>query len=664
MKTFKNEKDIEHLIKVNKLFCDVDYIVNQKETKTSELVRSCLGNACAFSALKGKEFKITDDVMPISSILVTDIWNANNDVFTAEEIIKAEQTPHFKPINWMHRGSEDSQNENIGVMVEAQLIYGDFPEMNFMEDDQKDEIVSSNLNTVSGKVHIKQDGVIWAQYFPSYASKIRSGMAKENLYVSMECFFEDFGYCLRKDEDDESPIFLNRSNSNSSMSKDLIQYGGSGNTKYKGSKYQIGRWLKNIIFSGQGIVIEPANKRKGKILSVIINDTNKSKADIDPNFDPSSTNAPTGPTQESGALLNPNEVTSNPAGQTSLTTTPTDLAKLDDLPKTHEAPADGLLFYTAKEAAKVSEIELGCTGQHLYIQNRHGDNPLLYSKLLGDPSDLEDQMRVAQYRPCSDEQELRFVLQDMAKKGLKLRRAGRLSETLNTSQQPSVPGGSQDPTAPGSITIDPLTGLPGGQDNSTNPYPSQGSVLNDDLDDITNKVYDNFGDIKMSDITEEEVEKAVILATETIDRLNVENKEYEEAIVKATAHIEMLNAKIGEFEDFATNVESIADSAYSRKLGNNRSAEMNSLLGEDAGISDEDLASMDEKSYSTLKNSVSKIVSSVDKTTESIMQANAAAEAVSAAKKSRKSAMIVPSVKNDIVNPAESLIGFALGKRR
>ena len=169
MKIFKLEKSIESLVQKNKATCDVDYILRSNEDNRLELAKACIGNACAFSAIKEENFKITDDIMPISSILVTDIWNANNDVFTAEEIVKAEETPHFKPINWMHRGSEDSENENIGVMVKAQLISGDLPNMDFIDNEYRQELLSSENKTLSGKVHIKQDGIIWSQYFPTYA---------------------------------------------------------------------------------------------------------------------------------------------------------------------------------------------------------------------------------------------------------------------------------------------------------------------------------------------------------------------------------------------------------------------------------------------------------------------------------------------------------------
>ena len=221
MKVFSSEKHIEHKILNNRITADASLILNTS-ADAKNLATACQGNACAMSALAGAEWKITDDVMPISSILVTDIWNANGDLFTAEEIVKASETPIFKPINWMHRGSEDSENENIGVMVKAALVNGDLPTIDFMTDEIKNNYLSSTNKTTSGRVHIKQDGLIWAQYFPSYAEKIQAGIKKQNLYVSMECFFEDFGYCLRKNEDDDNTIYIDRNEETAHMSDDLV----------------------------------------------------------------------------------------------------------------------------------------------------------------------------------------------------------------------------------------------------------------------------------------------------------------------------------------------------------------------------------------------------------------------------------------------------------
>jgi hypothetical protein len=657
MKIFQSEEKIKALLVVNKATCDVDYLVKDS-ADTKQLTKACIGNACAFAAMNGKEINMTDDVMPISSILVTDIWNANGDVFTAEEIVRAEQTPQFKPINWMHRGSEDSDNENIGVMVNATLINGELPSIDFMTDDIKEKYAKANTNTLSGNVHIKQDGLIWSQYFPTYASKIKSGIEKENLYVSMECFFEDFGYCLRKDEDDNNPIFIDRTEATSHMSEDLRQYGGRGITKYKGEKYQIGRWLKNIIFSGQGIVIEPANKRKGKILSVIIKNT--AKADIDPNFDPNSTNPPTAPVQEPGAILNPNEITQPDASQ---------LAQ-NYKPATYEAPADGLLFYSSKEAEKVAEIELGCTGYHLYQADRHGDNPLLYARLQGDPTDLEDQMKVAQYRPCSDEQELRFVLEDMAKKGFQLRRAGRLLDQQNTSVQPSAPGGGGNVktgtpiTAPTSNVTNQsgqTTPPSGGNNQSTNTSKAKTNL---NLKNVDQKVYDKNGDNIMSEISEKEIEQAISSATDLIEKLQADNKEYEAAIIEATEHIEKLNQTISEYEAFASSVESIADSAAAAKVGASRMVEMRAIIGDDFGMTQAELSKLDSTAYAALKHSIAKMTAAIDAASQEKHKANAAMAALSATKKPTTNTFVVAETVQNKANPVDSLIGFTMTKRR
>lgn len=659
MKIFKEEKNIEELIANRHVSCDVNYIVDDKAADTAELAKACIGNACAFSAIKDKAFNITDDVMPISSILVTDIWNANDDVFTAEQIVRAENTPNFKPINWMHRGSEDSQNENIGVMVRASLIHGELPEINFMDQDIKDELGSSVGNTLSSKVHIKQDGIIWSQYFPSYASKIKAGISDKNLYVSMECFFEDFGYCLRKNEDDENPLFLDRKPSTAHMSKSLRAYGGSGEVKYKGEKYQIGRWLKGIVFSGQGIVVEPANKRKGKILSIILNEDNKSKADIIDNFDPASTNPPTGPVQDPGAMINPEEVDTT-TGDPSMMVSPSELSRRQDLPKTHESPADGLLFYSAKEAEKVGQIELGCTGYHLYQQDRHGDKPLLFSKLIGDPSDLEEQMKVAQYRPCANERELRFILEDMAKKGIKLRRAGRLSETQESSYQQE--GGGADTQQ----SLAPTSGPTSVQTPSGAPSQQPAKLVGgENLKELNEEVYKKIGENKMEEITEKEIEEALVLATERIESLSEINANAAKEIAIANQKIDELTKELEELRAFAIDVENLADLVTAKKLGESRYSEIKNILNDiPEGITAEDLAEMNDKSYASLKKSLEKTVSVIEKRVSESETAASAAKAIAAVKKAESVNLIITETVSHAVDPASKLIGFAFGRKR
>ena len=666
MKVFSSEKHIEHKILNNRITADASLILNTS-ADAKNLATACQGNACAMSALAGAEWKITDDVMPISSILVTDIWNANGDLFTAEEIVKASDTPIFKPINWMHRGSEDSENENIGVMVKAALVNGDLPTIDFMADEIKNNYLSSTNKTTSGRVHIKQDGLIWAQYFPSYAEKIQAGIKKQNLYVSMECFFEDFGYCLRKNEDDDNTIYIDRNEKTAHMSDDLVAYGGKGYTKYEGKKYQIGRWLKNIIFSGQGIVVEPANKRKGKILSIIIENktsaalVDSSSVTTTPSYPPSSA-VPIPTFQAPNSPINTNEISTNPdaqLSQPSMTQDPNKIAEVATKPKTEVLPADGLLFYSKKEAEEVGKIELGCTGAHLYQSDRHSDQPFLYAALMGDPSDLEQQMKIPMYRPCADERELRFLLQELAKKGVTtLMRGGKIEQTQTTSFQPSVPGGAGDlPSNQSSYIIN--TGTP-----QQGPFYGRGET-SQGLNNAENLVYNQNGAKIMTDITEDEIVDSIDNAVEIINKLRKENRDYEHAVETATAHINVLNQELKSYKEFSDEVEIIADKAYANKIGHNRLKEMKTLVGDEYTNSDvAELASLDEKAYAALKNAVTKISKTIDRELDDANRVKAAQVAVQRTKLRATANLIVAPTPEIKVNPAETLIGFTMNKKR
>ena len=78
----------------------------------------------------------------------------------------------------------------------------------------------------------------------------------------MECLFSNFGYAIIS-PDGENYSTIARSEDTAWMTKHLKAYGGSG--EYEG--YKIGRWLKNITFSGKGYVDHPANKN-----SIIFNE--------------------------------------------------------------------------------------------------------------------------------------------------------------------------------------------------------------------------------------------------------------------------------------------------------------------------------------------------------------------------------------------------------
>ena len=70
-----------------------------------------------------------------------------------------------------------------------------------------------------------------------------------------ECLFSDFDYALVDPEGANHVVA--RDEQSSFLTKHLRAYGGEGN--YEG--FTIGRALKNIAFSGKGLVSKPANPR-------------------------------------------------------------------------------------------------------------------------------------------------------------------------------------------------------------------------------------------------------------------------------------------------------------------------------------------------------------------------------------------------------------------
>lgn len=186
-------------------------------------------------------------------ILASTGWNENTDVFLAEQIWAARETPEDKQLNFMH---DDSYI--IGHMTEAFIL--DF-EGNIIE--KKDDLPD------------KFDIGVGFVLYKALANKERCAQVKKIIeeidegkwYVSMECRFPNFDYAVI-DPDGEEHIIA-RNQETSFLTKHLLAYGGKG--EYQGHK--LGRVPKELFFSGIGIVDDPANKR-----SVIFTKENFSKA--------------------------------------------------------------------------------------------------------------------------------------------------------------------------------------------------------------------------------------------------------------------------------------------------------------------------------------------------------------------------------------------------
>jgi hypothetical protein len=183
------------------------------------------------------------DLYYVQSILVTSSWNKNDDIFDAQEIWIARNTPSHKPTNLEH-----DEHSIIGHITE------NWP----MTDDGI--LIDNNTPTenLPQKYHILTGSVIYTGFsdpaLRDRAYKLISEIESGEKYVSMECYFKGFDYGLLNKTSGEFRV-LSRGEDTSYLTKYLRAYGGDGEHE----NYKIGRVLREITFSGKGFVNRPAN---------------------------------------------------------------------------------------------------------------------------------------------------------------------------------------------------------------------------------------------------------------------------------------------------------------------------------------------------------------------------------------------------------------------
>ena len=192
------------------------------------------------------------DLYYLSSVLVSTGWNKNDDVFDPKETWEARQTPEDKQFNFMH-----DESDIIGHITGNYVA--DF-EGNAIEDN--DETAPSQFNIVTTAVLYNS----WSDQslrdrMNNIIEEIEEG---DKWFVSMECLFPDFDYALRNSEGETKVV--RREDASAFLTKHLRAYGGTG--QYEG--YAVGRLLRDISFSGKGLVSKPANPR-----SVILKETQR-----------------------------------------------------------------------------------------------------------------------------------------------------------------------------------------------------------------------------------------------------------------------------------------------------------------------------------------------------------------------------------------------------
>lgn len=172
------------------------------------------------------------------AILASYGWNGNDDVFTKEELWKAKATPVDKQLNFMH-----NDDYIIGHMTEAIVFDKDGKVI-----DEPDNIFDIGVGFVLYKSLANEER-------RDKVAEIISELDEGKWFVSMECRFPDFDYAVI--DKDGNHKLVARSEGSAFLSKHLRAYGGTG--EYQ--DYKIGRVLKDLFFSGIGIVDNPANKR-------------------------------------------------------------------------------------------------------------------------------------------------------------------------------------------------------------------------------------------------------------------------------------------------------------------------------------------------------------------------------------------------------------------
>jgi len=210
------------------------------------------------------------DLYYLKSILVSTGWNKNDDVFDPMQTWSAKNTPEDKQFNFMH-----NENDIIGHITGSYVV-----------DRNGSKIISQDIDNPPEDFDIVTEAVLYNSWTdPDNRERMRKIIAEieeGKWFVSMECLFAGFDYAVIDKEGKAKTVA--RSEESAFLTKHLKAYGGTG--EYEG--YRIGRSLRDISFSGKGLVSKPANPRSvildsSKAFSVQEldnNDSNVSKGDI------------------------------------------------------------------------------------------------------------------------------------------------------------------------------------------------------------------------------------------------------------------------------------------------------------------------------------------------------------------------------------------------
>ena len=188
----------------------------------------------------GFDLKPQMDLLYVRSTLVSSGMNENDDTFIPEDLWAARHTPVLKPTNWQHK-----DKDIIGVIYSVQAR------------DLKGNILDfSQAEAPSVPFELVTESVVFSLIHTDKAEEIEKRAKANNLFVSMECWFDDYNYCLANKAGEVNKVIA-RNQETSFLDSHLKAKGGTGSYEQN----RVGRALKNITFGGHGYVDIPANKR-------------------------------------------------------------------------------------------------------------------------------------------------------------------------------------------------------------------------------------------------------------------------------------------------------------------------------------------------------------------------------------------------------------------
>jgi len=234
MKIYKSEHNIAGLILNSR---SISYCTELSYDNKAQFINEAVQNFATANK------KLTKDLYPVTSILVSTVWNTNDDVFLKEEVWNARHTPIHHPVNINH-----DQDIIVGHMTDIWAV------------DDHGEIIPEDtaVEDLPAIYSLVNASVVYTSWYEEEKSaqvmELINSIEENKMFVSMECIFEDFDYVLSNAKEYK---VVKRTEETADMSKHLRCFGGNGLF----GDYRVGRAPRGILFTGKGFTTNPANKR-------------------------------------------------------------------------------------------------------------------------------------------------------------------------------------------------------------------------------------------------------------------------------------------------------------------------------------------------------------------------------------------------------------------